>query len=207
MKEPALYVQDTITKGNWRFNLGIRGDLYNGLAIAHQAEPRLGVAYNIKQSNTVLRVSYARTLETPFNENLVLSSVGCAIDVLIRSSCCCTPGASTVLAARLPQRIPRGIAAGVREYVVFDGEYIWKYTHNGFDFSVLGNTPITFPIEWHNSNIPGFAARVTSRTSTDLRLTWSCRASPRVFFTPQIGGAGAVPPTPGTESRLPHRPR
>jgi hypothetical protein len=25
----------------------------------------------------VLRVSYARTLETPFNENLVLSSSGC----------------------------------------------------------------------------------------------------------------------------------
>ena len=31
-------------------------------------------AYNIKKTNTVLRVSYARTLETPFNENLVLSS-------------------------------------------------------------------------------------------------------------------------------------
>ena len=31
-------------------------------------------------------------------------------------------------------------------YLVFSGEYIWKYTHNGYDFSVLGNTPITFPI-------------------------------------------------------------
>ena len=36
----------------------------------------------MKQSNTVLRVSYARTLETPFNENLVLSSIGCATPVL-----------------------------------------------------------------------------------------------------------------------------
>ena len=26
----------------------------------------------------MLRVSYARTLESPFNENLVLSSIGCA---------------------------------------------------------------------------------------------------------------------------------
>ena len=32
----------------------------------------------------------------------------------------------------------------------FSGEYIWKYTHNGYDFSVLGDTPITFPVEWHN---------------------------------------------------------
>src|SRR5262249_50247316 len=77
VKQVALYIQDTITKGNWSFNLGIRGDIYNALSKATQAEPRLGVAYNIKQSNTVLRVSYARTLESPFNENLVLSSRGC----------------------------------------------------------------------------------------------------------------------------------
>ena len=44
-------------------------------------------------------------------------------------------------------------------YLVFTGEYISKYTHNAFDFSILGNTPIMFPIEWHNSKIPGFAVR------------------------------------------------
>ena len=35
------------------------------------------MAYNIKATNTVLRVSYARTMETPFNENLILASNGC----------------------------------------------------------------------------------------------------------------------------------
>ena len=64
MKQLALYVQDTISWKDWSFNLGIRGDIYNGLSKATQAEPRLGVAYNIKPTNTVLRVSYARTLET-----------------------------------------------------------------------------------------------------------------------------------------------
>ena len=38
----------------------------------------MGISYNIQKTNTVLRVSYARTLETPFNENLVLSSIGCS---------------------------------------------------------------------------------------------------------------------------------
>src|SRR6267142_2238502 len=76
IKEIALYIQDTITKGNWSFNLGIRGDLYRGFTSSSQAEPRLGVAYNIKPTNTVLRVSYARILETPFNENLVVASFG-----------------------------------------------------------------------------------------------------------------------------------
>ncbi len=37
IKELALYAQDQITAGNWNFNVGIRGDLYNGLAIARQA--------------------------------------------------------------------------------------------------------------------------------------------------------------------------
>jgi outer membrane receptor for monomeric catechols len=68
VKELALYVQDTINYHSWTFNLGIRGDLYNGLSVASQAQPRLGVAYNIQKTNTVLRVSYARSLETPFHE-------------------------------------------------------------------------------------------------------------------------------------------
>jgi hypothetical protein len=82
VKELALYVRHNITKGNWSLNLGLRGDFYNGLATHNEAEPRLGVAYHLKQTNTVLRVSYARVLETPFNENLVLSSVGCNNSVL-----------------------------------------------------------------------------------------------------------------------------
>ena len=42
----------------------------------------MGIAYNVKPSNTILRVSYARTLESPFNENLVLSNIGCGNPVL-----------------------------------------------------------------------------------------------------------------------------
>ena len=77
IKEAALYLQDTISVKNWSFNLGLRGDIYRGIASAQQLEPRLGIAYNIKPTSTVLRVSYARTMETPFNENLILASTGC----------------------------------------------------------------------------------------------------------------------------------
>ena len=78
----SMYLQDAITKGNWAINVGLRGDFYNGLSTHKEAQPRIGVAYNIKRSNTVLRMSYARIMETPFNENLVLSSTGCANPVL-----------------------------------------------------------------------------------------------------------------------------
>ena len=52
VKELSLYVQDTITKGSWSFNLGVRGDIYRGLSSANQAEPRLGIAYNIWKPQT-----------------------------------------------------------------------------------------------------------------------------------------------------------
>ena len=114
IKELALFIEDSIKAGNWLFNLGIRGDMYNGLATASQAEPRLGTSYSIKRTNTVLRISYARTLETPFNENLVLSSQGCANDVLSPLLLLHSRGTGYA-AARLPQRVPRRPAAGIWE--------------------------------------------------------------------------------------------
>jgi hypothetical protein len=189
VKELALYVQDTLTKGPWSFNIGIRGDLYNGLSIARQAEPRAGIAYNIKKSNTVLRVSYARTLETPFNENLVLSSTGCgfpAIAALIP----CVPAA---LEPGFRNEFHAGLQQAFGKYFVVDGEYLWKYTHSGHDFSVLGNTPITFPIEWHNSKITGFAVRGSLPNFHGLTAFVVFSSVAARFFTPQIGGLGVVP--------------
>jgi hypothetical protein len=192
VKELGLYVQDTITAGNWSFNLGIRGDLYNGLTTARQVEPRLGLAYNIKPSHTVLRVSYARTLESPFNENLVLSSIGCGSPVL-NPLLGCSSNSLTPLSPGFRNEFHAGLQQAFGKHVVFDGEYIWKYTHNGYDFSVLGNTPITFPIEWHNSKIPGFTAKVNLTDIHGLTAYVVMSSVAARFFTPQIGGAGAVP--------------
>jgi Carboxypeptidase regulatory-like domain/TonB-dependent Receptor Plug Domain len=192
VKELALYVRDNITKGNWSLNLGLRGDFYNGLTTHKEAEPRLGVAYNIKKTNTVLRVSYARVLETPFNENLVLSSIGCGNDVL-NPLLGCTVSGITPFAPGWRNEFHAGIQQAFGRYLVFSGEYIWKYTHNAYDFSILGNTPITFPIEWDRSKIPGYAGRVSVpnfRGFSGLAVFSSVAAR---FFTPQIGGAGAVP--------------
>jgi len=201
VKELALYLQDTISKGNWNFSLGLRGDLYNGLSVARQLEPRLGIAYNIKPSSTVLRISYARTLETPFNENLVLSSIGCENPVL-SPLLSCTGLSSGALNPGFRNEFHAGLQQALGRYLVFDGEYIWKYTHNGYDFSVLGNTPITFPIEWHNSKIPGYAASVRVPELHGLSASVVFSSVAARFFQPQIGGAGA---TVATGAGLPFR--
>jgi Carboxypeptidase regulatory-like domain len=191
VKELALYIEDQIKAGNWNFNLGMRGDLYNGLTVARQAEPRVGIAYNIKPSSTVLSVSYARTLETPFNENLVLSSNGCSNPVLA-PLLLCTPGVSGNLEPGFRNEFHASLQQAFGKHAVVSGEYIWKYTHNAFDFSVLGNTPITFPIDWHNSKIPGFAIRAEVPEVHGFSAYFVTSSVAARFFPPQIAGAGAT---------------
>lgn len=205
IKELGMYVQDTITKGSWTVNAGIRGDLYNGLdAVSRQPEPRLGIAYNIKPSKTILRLSYARTMESPFNENLVLSGTGCtnpivdAVMVVAQSLACQT----TPLVPGYRNEFHAGFEQAFNKYFVLSGEYIWKYTHNGYDFNVFGTTPITLPIEWHNSKIPGFAIRgsVPNYHGFSALIVMS-HVSAR-FFPPTV--AGIAPPAPPAVFRIDH---
>jgi hypothetical protein len=200
VKELAIYVQDAISKGNWSFNVGLRGDFYNGLVTARQAEPRLGAAYNIKRTNTVLRVSYARTLESPFNENLVLSSTGCQFAVIAALIPCVNapldPGYRNDFHAGLQQAIGR--------YAVVSGDYIWKYTHTGYDFSTLAATPIFFPIGWHNSKIPGYAIRVSVPNFHGFSALVVMSSVAARFFPPQTSGLGVTVGQSGTPFRIDH---
>jgi Carboxypeptidase regulatory-like domain len=203
VKQLALYLQDTITKGSWSFNLGLRGDLYNGLTTHKEAEPRVGIAYNIKPSNTILRVSYARALETPFNENLVLSSIGCG-DAVLNPLLGCNASLLTPFSPGWRNEFHAGVEQSVGRYLVFSGEYIWKYTHNAYDFSVLGATPVTFPIAWQRSKIPGFAGRVSVPNFHGFSALTVFSSVAARFFAPQVGGAGAAPAASGGVFRIDH---
>ena len=200
IKEISLYVQDTITKNNWSFNLGIRGDMYRGLSSANQAEPRLGIAYNIKPSNTVLRISYARTLETPFNENLIISSTGCNVSV-IAALIPCVPASSP---AGFRNEFHAGFQQAFGKYLVVDAEYIWKYTHNAYDFSVLGNTPVTFPIDWHSSKIPGWLLRASVPNFHGFSALVVMSSVAARYFPPQVGGLGVTVGQNGSVFRIDH---
>jgi Carboxypeptidase regulatory-like domain/TonB-dependent Receptor Plug Domain len=189
VKEVGLYVQDTITLANWSINLGLRGDIYRGiLSSDNQVEPRVGVAYNIKTSNTVLRASYARVLESPFNENLVISSTGTnpvITDLL---------GAAAPIRAGQRNEFHGGFQQALGKHLVVDGDYMWKYTHNAYDFSVLGNTPLYFPIAWNNSKIQGFSIKLNVPDYHGLTaFTTLSSVSARFFPTDlgQVGGLGA----------------
>jgi hypothetical protein len=182
IKETSLYVQDTISVKNWTINAGVRGDIYRGLSSASEAEPRAAVAYNIKRTNTVLRVGYGRSMVTPYNENLILSSstgigglggpAGGAIPP--------RPGLRNLFNAGFEQAIGKNI--------VVTADYYWKYTTPDYDFGVLFSTPLTFPIQWRKSKIDGLAARVSVPNFHGFTLVTVMGTSRDRFFPPGVGG-------------------
>ncbi len=185
IKELGLFLQDTITKGSWSFNIGIRGDLYRGLSVTtNQAEPRAGIAYNIKKTNTVLRISYARVMETPFNENLVLATtVGNPVATALF-------GATAPILPGQRNEFHAGFQQAFGKYLVVDADYLWKYTHNGYDFSDFLNTPIFFPVAWQRSKIHGPSVRVSLPDFHGLTAFFTASNVAARFFAPQVGGLG-----------------
>jgi len=151
IKEQAAYIQDDIKAGNATFKLGVRLDHYDGLASATLVQPRLGASYAIPDSGTVVRASYGRTLETPYNENLLLSSgVGNGADLV---------GESVPLAPGRRNQGEFGVQQTLGKWAVVDFGYFIKRTTNAYDFGVLFDTPLVFPISWDHSKIDGFTGR------------------------------------------------
>ena len=204
--EYGFYGEDTITKGPWSINLGLRGDIYNGLdSASRQAEPRGGVAYNVKKTNTVFRISYARTMESPFNENLILTGIGCN-DPVVNAIMTVAQGFVCTTAPLTPgfrNEFHAGLQQAFGKFFVLSGEYIWKYTHNAYDFNVFGTSPITLPIEWEKSKIPGFAVRAGAAKFS--RSDGLYRDVPRCCALLSADNQrNRASPTAG---RIPHRPR
>ncbi len=180
----AFYITDNIKLGNLTIAAGLRDDQYNGLATANGIQPRLGFAYMIPHTNTVLRAAYSRTFETPFNENLVLSSGtgggGLAQNVFGSDSRPIEPGRRNQFNA--------GFQQGIGKWLIIDADYFWKYTHNAYDFAVFFNTPIAFPISWHNSKLDGVTARVSTVNIHGFQAYLTLGHTRARYFAPENGG-------------------
>jgi hypothetical protein len=192
IKETAFYVQDTITVGGLALNLGVRADIYRGIVNDTLVEPRPGLAFNIKQTNTVLRVSYARTQETPFNENLILASLASANPVI---NAVFNGPNSQALAPIKPghrNQFNAGIQQAFGRFMVIDADYMWKHTQNGYDFSVFGGTPVAFPIAWQQSKLDGVSVRLSIPDFHGFTAFVVAGHVNARFFPPQVGGLGAT---------------
>ncbi len=185
INQQAVYVQDQITLKNFTLNPGVRFDNYDGLSSDKLIEPRIGFSYLFKKTGTVVRGSYDRTMETPYNENLVLSSTtgsgGLATNVF---------GAfgSQPLRPGHRNEYDTGLQQAVKKYIQIDADYFWKYTKNAFDFDTLFNTPIAFPIEWRQSKLDGVSARISTSNLHGFQAYTTVGHTRARFFGPENGG-------------------
>jgi hypothetical protein len=181
----AFYAQDAISVGGFTISPGLRIDHYNGISKATGVQPRFGISYLLKPTSTVLRLSYSRTMETPYNENLILSSAtgagGLATNVF---------GAFGVQPLQPGRRnqFNAGLQQSFGRYFIFDGDYLWKYTDNAYDFATLFDTPITFPISWRKSKIDGVSLRFGTTNVHGLQAYTTIGHTRARFFGPEVGG-------------------
>jgi Carboxypeptidase regulatory-like domain len=191
----GFYAQDSIRAGNFLFNLGIRGDMYYGVSSGSQPEPRIGIAYNVKKTGTVLRVAYARTFETPFNENLLLAASPTA--AIIDGAPSATP-----IQPGFRNQFNAGLQQAVGKWILVDADYFWKYTHNAYDFNTLLSTTITFPIAWHNSKLDGLNGRVSTVNIHGFQAFYTFGHTRARYFPPEVGGF--TPFQPASVFRIDH---
>lgn len=182
----AVYAQDDIKAGDASFKLGLRFDRYDGLTTASLVQPRLGVSYAVPGSATVLRASYGRTLETPYNENLLLSS-GLGTGGVFGSGEPLRPGTR--------HEMEIGIQQGFGRWFVVDLSYFDKRTDNGYDFGVLFDTPIVFPISWDHSIINGFTGRLNVVQHGGFSAFTVFGHTNAIFSPPGTGGLLVEEPT------------
>jgi len=180
----AAYIQDAITIGRLTLNPGLRVDRYDGVGSIKdtQAEPRIGISYLIGPSQTVLHAGYARTMETPYNENLLLATSENAAALVAAFS----EEGQAPLEPGHRNQYNIGFQQALSRFVQMEADYFWKRTDNAYDFGVLFNTPIAFPITWPKSRLDGFSLRLSS---TNIRgFQWyTTMGHNRARFFPEDG--------------------
>jgi hypothetical protein len=183
--EESAFVQDTIKAGRWTFSPGLRFDRYDGLSHAYGVQPRVGIAYQVPFTATLLRLSYARIFLTPYNENLVLSSAtgpgGLANGSL---------GATSVdpLQPARRNQFNAGIEQPFGKKFSVDAEYFWKFTDGAYDFNVILDTPLNFPVQFRKAKIDGAMVRMnlaSVRGFTAFTVMGHTRSR---LFSPEVGG-------------------
>jgi hypothetical protein len=132
-------------------------------------------------------------METPYNENLLLSS-GIGLNGLF--------GSGDLLGTGKRNEGEFGVQQAFGRWVVADFGYFTKSTDNGYDFGVLFSTPIVFPVAWNHSKIDGFTGRVNLVEHNGFSAFVVMGHTSAIFSPP--GSGGILLEEPGGDFRIDH---
>ncbi len=157
--EASIYFQDHINAtSNLTFDLGARFDSYHFLVKKNFLSPRLGVAYRISKTKTVLRASFNRFMETPALENLLLSSSARSRIFSPASE----EGGATFAPVRpsSESQFDFGFQQQLGSYVRFDADYYFRRIKNQPEITNFLETGIIFPATLDRNRSKGLETRL-----------------------------------------------
>ena len=181
----AGFAQDAVTVGPWTATAGVRVEHYDGLSRAAGVQPRFAATYRAERTRTVWRAGYGRVFLTPYNENLVLASTtgegGFGGGLLgAAGSAPLTPARRHQFEIGAQQDLWRGVR--------IDASWFWKRTDGAYDFDVILNTPLTFPVQFRKSEVDGGMLRVTWPEARGFTAYTTVTHTSARLFGPALGG-------------------
>lgn len=155
----SAYLQDTFRYRDLTIAGGVRLDRYRFLSAETAVSPRVGLAYRIGPTGTIVRASYNRMVQTPSTENLLISGTDAAATLV-------NPLTIRLFGARIRQiRAERShwFELGARQDVgrlgSFDVALYRKRLRDLHDNDQFLNTTIIFPIAISRGRVQGVDAR------------------------------------------------
>lgn len=157
--EASGYVQDHFkATGNLTIDLGLRLDSYHFLVAKTYLSPRLGAAYVINKTRTVLRAAYNRFLQTPVLENLLLSSAAQARVFSPETES--GSGKNDPVRPSREWQVDVGFQQQLGRYVRLDADGFYRRMTNPAEFTSFLDTGLVFPATLARSRSKGVEARL-----------------------------------------------
>ena len=154
------FVQDGVTRGRLRLTLGLRYDNYRFRVAGNQLQPRLGAAFHVRETGTVLRLSYNRTFQTPPNENLLLSDSPAAATLAPPGVRQTFGGVPVRIRAERQDVFEAGMQQGFGRRFSLNAAVYHKWSRDQQDNNNFLNTGIIFPISLARIRVNGAEARL-----------------------------------------------
>jgi len=151
--EQSVFVQDLIRLGKWTVSAGLRWDHYQLLVNQNAFSPRLSIARYFPSADLVLHASYDRVFQTPFFENILLSSSPAMLSL----------NPSVLRLPVLPSHgnyYEAGMTKGFVKRLRLDLNAFYRRADNFADDDQLLNTGISFPTAFTKANIYGAEGKI-----------------------------------------------
>lgn len=186
----AAYVEDNIKLQDLTLNLGFRYD-HNNLPMNQSVpEPRLGAAYFIKKTKTVLRASYNRIFYTPEYENILLSSspeAASLVPPLVQQSRALGGGLLLVPGER-QNAFTVGVQQALGSFVRLDVDYWWRRSKGAGDQDQFEDTGIVFPLAFASGRYEGWDIRLDLAQTHGFQGFLSLGHTHAIYVPPNVGG-------------------